>query len=104
MRVEPETGVRVSSGRVNLHGVDDRLLEFCRRNGLVVTAGRNGRHNVGSKHPKGEAIDFRTKGMAEEFWGHLERDARQHGLILRDERTRPPGQKMYSGPHGHVEV
>jgi hypothetical protein len=101
---DPETGVPISSARVKLAGVDRRLLAYAKRNGLVVTAGTNGKHNPGSKHPQGKAIDFRTKEMSEEVWGHLERDAEQHGLILRDERIRPPGQQVWSAPHGHCEV
>jgi hypothetical protein len=104
VRIDPATGVHVSSSRVKLAGVDHRLLDYARRNGLVVTAGTNGKHNVGSKHYQGHAIDFRSRGLEEEFVGHLERDAKQHGLILRDERTRPPGQKVWSGGHFHCEV
>lgn len=89
---------------VLLAGVDQRLLAFAERNNLFVTSGRDGHHNVGSKHPLGLALDFRTRGMAEEFWQHLVRDAEQHGLKLRDERQRPKHQAIWSAPHGHVEV
>lgn len=87
-----------------LQGVDSRLLQFARRNNLKITSARDGRHNVGSKHGRGKAIDFRTRGLSEEFWQHLARDAYQHQLKLRDERVRPLGQKVWSGPHGHCET
>jgi len=87
-----------------LDGVDGRLLSFAHRNGLHITSGREGRHNIGSKHYSGKAIDFRTRGLSEEFWQHLERDALEHGLKLRDERLRPHGQKVWGGPHAHLET
>jgi len=94
---EPESGdVRA--------GVDPRLLAFADAHRLVITCGRGGKHNLGSKHPKGEAFDFRTRGMTEEFFRELEVDARAKGLLIRDERKRPLHQKVWSGPHGHCEV
>jgi hypothetical protein len=89
---------------VDLHGVDQRLLDFADRNGLHITSGRGGLHNLHSKHYLGEAIDVRSRGLTEAFVEHLERDARQHGLTLRDERNRPLGQKIWGGPHLHLEV
>lgn len=102
--IDPATGVPVTSRRVKLHGVDERLLEFCRRNGLVITSGRDGSHNQQSKHYRGEAIDFRSRGLEEEFVAHLERDAKEHGLILRDERVRPENQPIWHGGHFHLEL
>jgi hypothetical protein len=90
-------------------GVDQPLIDFADRNGLVITSGRGGRHNPGSKHYLGKALDFsvrhdrRGNPITEERWEHLARDAREHGMLLRDERQRPPGQAVWSGPHGHVE-
>lgn len=89
---------------VDFIGVDHRLIEFCVRNGLFATSARDGHHNVGSKHYEGKAIDFRSRGLTEEFVAHLERDAQQSGLTLRDERQRPPGQKVWNGPHWHLET
>jgi hypothetical protein len=87
-----------------LEGVRPQILEFCVRNGLYVTSARDGHHNEESKHPLGEAADFRTIGMSEEFFQHLVRDALEHRLRVRDERKRPKNQKVWSGPHGHVET
>lgn len=95
---------------VNLAGVDPRLISYADRNGLKITSARGGKHNTNSKHPRGEAIDFsvRTlrngKRFPKGYWEHCERDAAAHDLILRDERVRPEGQKVWSAPHGHVET
>ncbi len=88
----------------DFEGVDARLIEFCIRNGLYVTSAHDGTHNTGSKHYRGEAIDFCSRGLKPEFVEHLKRDAERHGLTLRDERKRPPGQKVYGGPHWHLEI
>lgn len=85
-------------------GVDSRLLAFADRNGLKITSGRGGVHNVGSKHYRGLAIDVRSRGLTDAVIEHLKRDAEQHGLLVRDERQRPPGQKVWSAPHLHIEV
>lgn len=87
-----------------LEGVHPAILLFCVRNNLYITSARDGQHNEGSKHPHGEAADFRTIGMSEEFFQHLVRDAKQHGLRVRDERKRPENQKVWTGGHGHVET
>ncbi len=90
--------------------MDRRLLSFADRNGLKITAGKNGKHNVGSRHYVGRALDFSVRVLRNGrpfppgYWEHLERDAKQHNLVLLDERTRPPGQVVYGGPHGHVQV
>jgi hypothetical protein len=91
-------------------GCDSRLLSFALRNGLIITSGRGGQHNVGSKHYRGLAIDVSVRHnragapLTEDFISHLKRDCAAHGLLLRDERTRPPGQKVWAGPHLHCEV
>jgi hypothetical protein len=87
-----------------LEGVRPELLAFCLRNGLFITSAKDSTHNVGSKHYRGEAVDVRSRSLEEAFIGHLKRDAEQHSLILRDERKRPPGQKVYGGPHLHIEM
>lgn len=95
---------------VNLDGVDQRLIAFLNRNGLKCTSARDGKHNPGSKHPKGEAIDFSVrvlvggKKFPKGYWEHLERDAHEHDLTLLDERTRPPGQVVWRGSHGHCQT
>jgi hypothetical protein len=96
--------------RISLKGVDPRLIAFTTRNGLKVTSARGGKHNVGSKHYIGEALDFSVRVLSNGkkfppgYWEHLERDAEQHNLVLLDERTRPPGQVVWGGAHGHIQT
>src|SRR6266540_1817829 len=85
-------------------GVDNRLLHFASVNGLRITSGRHGKHNVGSKHYRGLAIDVSCRSMTAARIEHLKRSARAAGLYIRDERRRPRGQKIWSGPHLHIEV
>ena len=91
-------------------GVDPRLLDYADDNGVLITAGKNGVHNKGSKHYIGAAIDISSRikrngaPMTEAYWGHCKRDASRRGLKFIDERTRPPGQKVWTGPHGHVQL
>lgn len=85
-------------------GVDKRLLQFAAENGLRITAGRNGKHNVGSKHYKGLAIDVSCHTLSNATIEHLKRAAHLAGLYIRDERTRPKGQAVWGGPHLHIEV
>lgn len=91
-------------------GVDPRLLAFADAEGLVITAGRNGKHNPGSKHYRGLAIDVSVRHdragheLTEERIAHLVRACQQQGLHLRDERSHPAGQAVWSAPHAHIEV
>jgi hypothetical protein len=69
-----------------------------------ITSTTGGQHNPGSKHYSGDAIDI---GMARET---PEQQAQilatlnsTPGLRVMDERQRPPGQKVWTGPHLHVE-
>lgn len=96
-------------------GVDPRLLHFADRNGLVITSGRGGKHNTGSKHSRGLAIDVSVRRnrvgapLTDSYIEHLKRDCAASGLRLLDERRRPirhdgTPQPVWSGPHLHVEV
>jgi hypothetical protein len=85
-------------------GVDPWLLAFADANHLTITSGRGGTHNVGSKHYKGEAIDVRSRGMTDAGVHALAKKARTAGILLRDERVHPPGQKVWAGPHLHLEL
>lgn len=67
--------------------------------GMRVTSGRGGKHNVGSLHYSGEAIDIDHKNV-KPFMIKAWQDA---GTLVRDERHRPRGQKVWGGPHYHLE-
>jgi hypothetical protein len=80
------------------------LLKFARDLGLRVTSTTGGTHNTGSLHAYGRAIDVGANGLSDRDIDALTQAAKARGWILRDERTRPQGQRVWSGPHLHLEV
>jgi hypothetical protein len=80
------------------------LKRLAEAEGFVVTSTTGGKHNVGSKHYRGLAVDVRTRGKTETQIEAFIKKMRGLGIIVRDERTRPPGQKVWGGPHLHLEV
>ena len=86
-----------------LKGWED-LSKFATRQGFTVTSTTSGKHNVGSKHGKGLAIDVRTRDKTSKQVAEFIQQARNAGIWVKDERTRPPGQKVWSGPHLHLEI
>jgi hypothetical protein len=81
-----------------------QMERFAQEQGYGVTATTGGQHNVGSAHYEGRAVDVRTRdhtpAQVEEFM----REARARGFSVRDERQRPRGQAVWSGPHVHLQV
>jgi RHS repeat-associated protein len=73
--------------------------------GFTVT-GRNEKsgHNVGSRHYQGNAIDIRTCDKSDKEVEDFIKFMSSQGYTVKDERVRPPGQKVWSGPHVHIEV
>ncbi|WP_241757820.1 peptidoglycan-binding domain-containing protein [Myxococcus landrumensis] len=78
------------------------MSRLAAQHGLHVTSDIGGRHNPGSLHPLGRAIDVRTRGVPSARIDAFIADARAHGYRVRDERTRPRGQAEWSGPHLHI--
>jgi hypothetical protein len=79
----------------------DTLTSFAKSEGLrIIGNPTGGRHNKGSLHYSGNAVDFDHQGVD---FATLKEHAFQNGIILRDERKHPPGQKVWGGPHGHLE-
>jgi WXG100 family type VII secretion target len=72
--------------------------------GFTVTSTTGGQHNKGSAHYDGRAIDVRTRDKTNDQINALIDQVKRAGYIVRDERTRPPGQKVWGGPHLHVEA
>lgn len=79
------------------------MVRLAHKHGLTVTSTTGGRHNRGSLHGRGRAIDVRTRGVSSARLNAFIRDARKHGYQVIDERRRPPGQKVWSGPHLHLQ-
>lgn len=80
------------------------IVPLAQEYGFTITSTVYGRHNKGSKHPLGKAVDIRTRDKSPEqvegFMSFLEKQ----GYIVLDERKRPRRQKYWSGPHIHVHV
>ncbi|NTX11917.1 peptidoglycan-binding protein [Myxococcus sp. CA051A] len=79
------------------------MARLAERHGLTVTSTTGGRHNPGSMHYQGRAIDVRTRGVPAARLEAFMADARAQGYTVRDERTRPRGQAVWGGPHLHIQ-
>ena len=82
----------------------EQLRAFALRWGLTITSETEGRHNPGSLHYQGRAIDVSARGLTDEAVRAIDRSAAAEGIRLRDERRRPPGQAVWGGPHLHLEL
>lgn len=80
------------------------IAAFAKREGFHVTSTTGGRHNVGSKHGRGLAIDVRTRDKTPQQCEAFIAKCRDLGLIVRDERVRPQRQRVWSGAHLHIEI
>jgi hypothetical protein len=80
------------------------LFDFAKRNNLTPGSTTQGRHNTGSRHYSGNALDIKGSGsFSDAYVARLSKLAALAGLILRDERRRPAGQAIWGGPHIHLE-
>lgn len=82
----------------------ETLSKFAKEDGFVVTSTTGGTHNKGSKHGRGLAIDVRTRDKTPEQIEAFIQKAKDEGYIVHDERVHPKGQKVWSGPHLHIEL
>jgi hypothetical protein len=80
------------------------LVELAKENKFIVTSTNGGMHNKGSKHFRGLAIDVRTFDKTNSEVDCFIKVCKSHGLIVRDERRRPAGQKVWNGQHLHIEI
>lgn len=80
------------------------LVKLAEDNGFHVTSTNGGSHNRGSKHFLGLAIDVRTRDKTARQITDFMNLVRNQGLRVLDERTRPPGQRVWGGPHLHIEI
>lgn len=95
---------KTKSSKVNLKVKDDlgQAFDIAAKYGLIVTSGRDGKHNKGSAHGTGEAIDLRTNGVPDAVLRAAMAEFSAAGYNVKDERVRPNGQKVWSGSHLHV--
>ena len=80
------------------------LVKFAEHHNFVVTSTTGGRHNIGSKHALGLAIDVRTRGKENAEIEAFAAKCRAVGVRVRDERKKPVNQKVWSGAHLHLEI
>jgi TP901 family phage tail tape measure protein len=88
-----------SGGRSFSPAEAKRLIES---QGYFVTSTTGGHHNVGSLHYQGRAADVRIRNLSMSQRGDLREWAESMGFAVRDETTRPKGQKVWGGPHYHL--
>ena len=81
----------------------NQISRVAQERGATVTSTTGGRHNRGSRHYSGNAADIRTRDQAPEQVEALKQGFAAKGYRVLDERQRPRGQKVWSGPHLHVE-
>lgn len=82
----------------------ERLVDVAGKYNFTVTATTNGRHNHGSKHYLGMAVDVRTRDKNEDEISSFMTILKELGYVVRDERVCPIGQRVWHGPHLHLEV
>jgi len=80
------------------------LVRFAKGHGFTVTSTTGGKHNPGSAHYQGRAIDVRTRDKTDAQVDEFIRSCHANRIGVRDERKRPPRQKVWSGPHLHLEL
>ena len=80
------------------------LSALAAENNFVVTSAKDGKHNVGSKHYRGLAIDVRTRDKTNAEIDAFIKICRGFNLVVRDEREKPAGQKVWNGEHLHIEI
>lgn len=80
------------------------MVKVAKENGFRVTSTTGDKHNTGSAHYDGRAIDVSVRNKSAADIERLEKAAKENNWKVRDERTRPPNQKVWSGPHLHIEA
>lgn len=79
------------------------LTDFAKGERFTITSTNKGKHNPGSAHLKNRAIDVRTRDKTNAQIDAFISRAKRRGIRVLDERRRPVGQKVWSGPHLHLE-
>lgn len=71
--------------------------------GWRVTATTNGKHNTGSKHYQGKAVDLSVRGKTQFDVDMLTLIMENEGYVVLDERKKPKN-RVWSAPHMHISV
>lgn len=80
------------------------LVDLAKEHQFIVTSTNGGMHNKNSKHYRGLAIDVRTFDKSNADIEAFIALCKSFNLIVRDERRRPIGQKVWNGQHLHIEI
>lgn len=87
------------------------LLAFAGAHGLRVTSPvwtgtkwDQGKHNENSPHYENRAIDVSARGLTDRMISDMKKFAEMVGIKVVDERSRPKNQKVWTGPHFHLQV
>lgn len=80
------------------------IVKFAQAHGFTVTSTTGGKHNTGSAHYQGRAADIRIRDKSPAQIAAFKKAAQAAGFIVRNEASHPHGQKVWSGPHLHLEV
>jgi hypothetical protein len=105
VRPTASIGMFSDSNQFRLEGTQHIDMFFdSARLGFTVTAGREEGHNPGSLHGRGRAIDVRTRDQTTAQIDAFIAEMQQRGYRVRDERTRPPNQDVWTGPHLHLSA
>lgn len=81
------------------------VAEWVKKQGFEPSAGFNpGRHNKGSQHDYGDALDVRIGGKTPAQIEAFMKEALRMGWSVRDERVKPSKneQEKWGGPHIHL--
>lgn len=70
---------------------------------MTVTSDISGKHNPGSAHYLGKAVDLRTWNQSPERISEVVSILRSTGIYVRNEIHHPEGQKEWRGAHLHVQ-
>ena len=104
------TKVYGKSSSLPIQSTVDKLKSM----GLNPSSVEGGRHNTGSKHYSGNALDLGLNtsfggdtNKMNQFYDFLNSDEGKRqfpGIKVVDERNRPAGQQVWSGSHLHLEL
>lgn len=80
------------------------IVEIVEKAGWKVTSTTGGRHNRNSKHYEGKAVDVSVRMKNDLDVIFLTETLEKEGYIVKDERIRPPMQRVWGGPHLHISI
>jgi hypothetical protein len=80
------------------------LSKMVRAMGWTVTSEMGGGHNAHSKHYRGKAVDVSVRKRTQFHIDILTEVMAKWGYRVLDERVRPRGQRVWGGPHLHIDI